>query len=395
MDPVNILILGAVGVGKSTLVNHICKIYDLGENAYVDPKASHTMTSISLTRNIYSYEIKTSDGKLIHVWDTPGIFGPPRSQDFEPSVNLINTLIMVGTIDHILFCVKAYEKGVAQIDKEALKLLESLPELKSCTTIVITHSDTVESETMVGFVKELDNEYGYPCVVPGIDIHLVNEFPGQIEVLEQKIDEICEMVADMPDSEKFIETITIAHASINECCKKVYKSPSDTEIAFKSTFEQLQAHHLDCEMVVKKNVVLPMITQLQSDMQKMRLHTKAMTSPYLNKIGFTIPIAMCGLGCFIGGLSWAFVSILFGTTLMCILECTSFHYNINIYKEADERKHIILYKSLFPTTNKNPVDSVIFYKSGRKFFEGIICKGIFQSGTFYWHNGTVLHTLEK
>jgi len=94
---VTIVILGELGVGKSTLVNGI-----IGRNA-IDRKRANTVRSPSgITQNVEKYEVKSACGDtILKVFDTPGLCDPKRDK-----VKVFSELTKSteGRIDLLVYC---------------------------------------------------------------------------------------------------------------------------------------------------------------------------------------------------------------------------------------------------------------------------------------------------
>ena len=94
----NILIIGATGVGKSTLLNKLLN-QDIAKIGYVKPETSQ-LDSYSLTSKIT-------------LWDSPGLGDGIKDENFEKKLRKI--LSIPNFIDRILIVVGIKNKGITTI----------------------------------------------------------------------------------------------------------------------------------------------------------------------------------------------------------------------------------------------------------------------------------------
>ena len=107
---VGILVIGKVGVGKSTLINGL-----VGKNV---SKTGSNVSSTTKDVSTYKKQDVEKDGIIISIIDTPG-FG---DLDMEDEDTLQNAIHEGGQIDLVLFCLKINE----QLDKQAITEIKTI-----------------------------------------------------------------------------------------------------------------------------------------------------------------------------------------------------------------------------------------------------------------------------
>lgn len=178
----NILICGATGVGKSTVVNHI-----FGKNI------ATVGAGEPVTRGIHRFEAEDSD---VVLFDSEGYeIGDEQQSKFrENIVDFVDVQAKKGVDEHIhlvWYCISAANKRVTDLD---LHTIESLREKGVKLCVLITQIDSVTEEELTDLKRVINRQSrDIPLFTVSIE-ELPEEFLQWDELLQWSIDQLEEQL---------------------------------------------------------------------------------------------------------------------------------------------------------------------------------------------------------
>jgi hypothetical protein len=166
--PINIILFGEVGVGKSSVINLIA-----GKPVAA---VSSGVSGCTMSTTHYTFPVR---GRQFHIWDTAGLEEPELGVNgylsaIEKSLDLIKQLFGQGGVDLLLFCMRG-NRVTATTQSNYRLFYEVLCGSQVPIALVVTHleREPVMEDWWTRNVKSLDKygikSAGHACVtaIPG------------------------------------------------------------------------------------------------------------------------------------------------------------------------------------------------------------------------------------
>lgn len=174
----NIMLLGASGVGKSSLINRVFG----GEPASV----SHTAPETKGYANVYRGADYESTVNLI---DTAGYELGQGDTYYENIRRTVTDGFGEGPVHAVWYCVAVTNEHVQDVDVETLRRLGEEPEIRRRVLLVLTKcdEDTETSDKAKALSQALFSALGYG--LPAFEVSSIPDFPLELpDLIEQSAD---------------------------------------------------------------------------------------------------------------------------------------------------------------------------------------------------------------
>ena len=328
---INVLLLGASGVGKSHFVNKY-----LPDAARVFEGPQHKNNNLNRTTLELTY-YKYNNHILI---DSPGMFDQVID-DYELSCNqLENFLKQINQVDYILLCISATKGSIRAVDYEIMRVINTFSHLHNNLIIYITKMDLLDENEQRKFMSNYNNHHlfrGFKTFVPTGCINNANVAPK---------------------------------TSILECMN----------IKNKKTQHK----------ILEENFYIPKINDIQTEMLNNNLYPLDYKK-FDTGINYATYITIFVIFSIIVGLLINIMILPFIIILSIIAYCICYFDRNGDLTPIVVSANISLIKLNSVSKTCVPIRTIINYKSGKKFYEGTMYGNNFNQGIFYKENGEVLY----
>ncbi len=194
----NIMLCGATGVGKSSLVNDIFNLSIDDDNAAVVGKSGRPetrgvkrFTNDKSTVNLYDsegYEIGTVDQDANNRYYTEIISYIDKLRNENPSK-------MEEHIHEVWYCISAGNKRFYDVDK---RIIEEVKSKKVPVMILVTKVDSVDEEELEQLITAIRNQvrdvniYTYSTMIDESDEEIYKKYVQKIEIIKWAINNLDE-----------------------------------------------------------------------------------------------------------------------------------------------------------------------------------------------------------
>jgi len=243
----NIMVCGATGVVKSSLVNDIFSVYlaEVGEEGKAQTRGIHKYGDSDCFFNLYD----TEGYEIGQVNDTANDRYYRDILSFIDKMNDSNPGSVTNRIHEVWYCVSAGNKRFYDVDR---KLINSIRQKNIPLMILLTKVDSVSGEELDQMFSEIRNQ------INGVDIYTysiaIPENMGEYNEYVQK-KEIIEWAAEHLDEYMRLSLFSVIDGFLEE--KKKY--------IFKSVIPEFLAAHAQLHAQLT-NLVSPLFNLLQVEM---------------------------------------------------------------------------------------------------------------------------------
>lgn len=330
-EEINVLLLGASGVGKSHFINRY-----LPSAAIVFEGIQHKNNNLSRTTMDINYH-KYNNHILI---DSPGMFDN-LIDDYEKSCDqLENLLKQINQVDYIILCISATKGDIRSVDLEIMRVISKFSYLLNNLIIYITKMDLLDENEQRKFMGNYNNN------------HIFRSFKTYVPA-------------------GCINNSNITQKTTLFGCMNMKNKRTQNKI-------------------LEENIYIPKINEIQTEMLKHKLYPLDykkfdMGINYRKIISIAIIISI------IGGILTDPIIIPFAAIVIIVIACGFYLDEKAEFVPSKTISNIKLIKLNNIQKNYSPINTIIYYKSGGKFYEGTMYGNNFNQGIFYKENGELLY----
>ena len=330
-EEINVLLLGASGVGKSHFVN---KYLPGAARVFEGPQhKNHNLSRTTLELTYYRY----NNHLLI---DSPGMFDQ-FIDDYDKSCEqLENFLKQVNQVDYILLCISATKGSIRSVDYEIMRVVNTFNHLHNNLIIYITKMDLLDENEQRKFMSNYNNHHlfrGFKTFVP---MGCINS-------------------SDVTSKTSILEYMSTKN-------KKTQRK------------------------ILEESMYIPKINEIQAEMLNNNLYPPDYKK-FNTGLNYKKMIIIFIIIVIIGGILTNPMIIPFALIICPIIFVVWYVDEETCNVPHNNVLNINLIKLNNVSKKYAPIRTIINYKSGKKFYEGTMYGNNFNQGIFYKETGEVLY----